>query len=163
MKRSVWIGAAALCLGGWLAGLHGQEPVWRPTRPGAGDRASLGRPVPLVRGARPDSEPVPPVLHQTIYHSAQPIATVPSPGAIIATSARTQPPPAVLPAPPVTIREEPDPDQGDLFASDRDPGRVGEVRNGPVTLVPRWSAPDVKSAGNWKAPPVPLGVPPPPA
>src|SRR5262245_3537869 len=107
MKRSVWIGAtAALFLGGWLAGLHGQNTVWRsaalPPRPGAtqsaatpGGGASIGRPLPVVtRVARPDNDAVlRPAYYRTESGSmVQPIATVPPPGAIIATSARSAPP-----------------------------------------------------------------------
>src|SRR5262245_32934609 len=120
MNRGVWVAAVALGLGGMLSDVAAQETSWRPVqRPAAagnGPRAraasegsagvTLGRPVPIMRGSSAVLQRQPglfppayrdsaslPAGNPAPAGSAQAIAVVPPPGAVIAASARPVPAP----------------------------------------------------------------------
>lgn len=108
MNRRLWIGALGLCLGSAWSQAIAQQTVWRaaqrPTSPppvvravsSASPRASLGKPTAVPRAvSSASSEPArfPPAyqtarpLHRASFEpGVEPIATVPPPGAIIASS-----------------------------------------------------------------------------
>jgi hypothetical protein len=174
MKRRIWAAALAAGLGGVLAQAPAQQAVWRPaprprdfgvaraTAPGH-TGASLGRPVPITRGAAGDApRPFPEqygrdaLPARTITGGVEPIATVPPPGAVIAVSAPAQ---LALPA---AAPEALDAGlAGDLFAQDRPPPGAVQVGYAEPQKVGNWqgtfpvTAPPPQHVA--EAPAVPLG------
>jgi hypothetical protein len=183
MNRGAQIGALALCLGGLLSELSGQETVWRSVpdqgpsvppgsaacvRAAMGDSlgVSLGRPI--ARGVAAEESPRP---FPDDYRSAtpltpqppswpggvEPIATVPPPGAVIAAAGGV----STLTAPRPPESEDP-PEQ---FASDRPaPPRLLPI---PWAATSR-EAPEILQVANWTDrypvdPPDPVAPPPPDA
>ncbi len=181
MKRRIWMAALAVGLGWSLSNLRGQETTWRTatasTPPpkvravsGAAPSASLGRPVPITRGASAEPRLFPEVYRQEAapirfhYGGIQPIATVPAPGAVIAVSSPSRPIEPVAPTSgPVTEEYHEPPYVGDLFAMDRvEPpvSRVAQPTMLPTPPLPSLPVPETplkpnpsslsEKFGNWQ-------------
>src|SRR5262245_22659512 len=101
-SRGAGFGAVIGLLGGALASASGQQIVWRPAeRPpvvrAVSPGAALGRPTAAQPSPAPfppayrDAGPLPPVAST----GTQTIATVPPPGAVIATSGTARPAPII--------------------------------------------------------------------
>ncbi|MFO0881169.1 MAG: BBP7 family outer membrane beta-barrel protein [Gemmataceae bacterium] len=156
MNRRLWVGALGLCLSGGLGLLTAQEPVWRAAqRPqpapvvrgvSAAPGAWLDRPVGAARGSSAEPRPFPAVyqaarpLHTSqMLRGVEPIATVPPPGAVIATSGTSR----ILN--PLPSEDLTDPMHVDQFAQDR--GGVPAVQASVVTKLP---LPPVLPEGDWR-------------
>jgi len=166
MTRGVWVAAVALPVallvpGGWMPGLAAQEATWRPAAPAAAPKqpppaapgVSIGKPVPIMRGSsagldqprqfpaayRYAGTPLPQQLQREPASSAQAIATVPAPGAVIAASGQAAPPPPLPPLTPSAGHQEGD--ESDQFAMDRDRERFTDPTGTRLT-------------GNWVNEPI---------
>jgi hypothetical protein len=112
--------------------------------------ASLGLPVPIARGTAGEAESGPallppayqtaPLVEQPLPNGVEPIATVPPPGTVIATSHHNQP----LSQP--THAEPDEQPPSDLFAADRPEPARPFVGVPPVGSRP---GPEILQVGNW--------------
>jgi hypothetical protein len=167
MTSRVWVGALALCLGGWLSGLVAQETVWRPVlrspptpaRPGAkpGRTASgnvpgawLGRPVPVTRASAPDadwgdSSPTPPPTYRVPASAGVVLASyqIPAPGVRPAAPRGTptvpRPGEVIAASGPPRTEEAEEPASGEVFAAERP----------PAPLLPFKPAGEVFPVADW--------------
>ena len=171
MNRGVWVAAVALGLSGLFSELTAQETAWRPVkRPGTISRGApadpspsrvlMLKPVPILRASSAALEPSPrpfPASYRDsdmlpalapMGQTAQAIAVVAPPGAVIAASARRPGSPPSLPTAPPEDSAEP---AGDQFAADRN--ELPRSMPGPA---PRPFAPDapprqqVAQVANWQ-------------
>jgi hypothetical protein len=165
-----------------LPGLAAQETTWRPVTPAAPAQpptaapgATIGKPVPIMRGSSAGLDQTPRQFPAAYRYagtalpparpfdrdpspSAQAIATVAPPGAVIAASGQSPPPaPAMGPAP---GRQEPEEGlPSDLFAMDRPAPRWPEGLRPTGNWVDPYPDPNAPAPGRQPAPGVQMDTP----